>query len=76
MPYPLTNFPIQKYYQNEPEFNGIYTRNNLPKTKDGAHVIYLHEYKPLETYLMALCVNGKNTTYFWQLQSWIYSKRN
>ena len=30
-PHPLTNFEIQKYYQNEPEFNGVYSRNNMPK---------------------------------------------
>ena len=28
-PHPLTNFEIQKNYQNEPEFNGVYYRNNL-----------------------------------------------
>ena len=22
---------MQKYYQNEPKFNGVYLRNNLPK---------------------------------------------
>ena len=31
----LTNSEIQKYYQNEPKFNGIYSRDNLPKIKDG-----------------------------------------
>ena len=30
-PHPLTNFEIQKYYQNEPKFNGIFSRNNLSK---------------------------------------------
>ena len=30
-PYPLTNFEIQNYYENEPRFNGVYSRNNLPK---------------------------------------------
>ena len=35
LPHPLTNFKIQKYYQNEPEFNGVYSRTNLPKIKDG-----------------------------------------
>ena len=30
-PYPLIKFEIQKYYQNEPRFNGAYSRNNLPK---------------------------------------------
>ena len=40
-PYPLTNFEIQKYYKNEPRFNGVFSRNNLPeynsikKIKDG-----------------------------------------
>ena len=31
LPYPLTNCGIQKYDQNEPRFNSIYSRNNLPK---------------------------------------------
>ena len=30
-PHPLKNFEIQKYYQNESRFNGVYSRNNLPK---------------------------------------------
>ena len=30
LPYPLTNFEIQKYYQNKSKFNGVYLRNNLP----------------------------------------------
>ena len=39
-PHPLTNFEIQKYYQNEPRFNGVFSRNNLPKKiKDGTYVI-------------------------------------
>ena len=38
-PHPLTNFEIQKYYQNEPKFNGVYSRNNLPKIKDVVNVI-------------------------------------
>ena len=35
LPCPLTNFEIQKYYENEP--NGVYSRNNLSRKKDGAH---------------------------------------
>ena len=35
-PNSLTNFEIQKYYQNKTRFNGVYSRNNLPKKiKDG-----------------------------------------
>ena len=29
-PHPLTNFEIQEYYQNEPRFNGVFSRDNLP----------------------------------------------
>ena len=43
LPHPLTNFEIQKYYQNEPRFNGVFPRNNLPKKKDGVYVISLDE---------------------------------
>ena len=38
LPHPLTNFEIQRYYQNEPRFNGVYSRDNLPdKIKDGTY---------------------------------------
>ena len=43
--HPLTNFEIKKYYQNESKFNGVYSRNNLSKIKDGAYIINLDEYK-------------------------------
>ena len=44
-PYPLTNFEIQEYYQNEPRFNGVFSRDNLPNSiKNGAYVINLDEY--------------------------------
>ena len=33
-PYPLTNFDMQNYYQNEPRFTGVYFRDNLPKAED------------------------------------------
>ena len=26
-PHPLNNFEIQKYYQNEPTFNDVYSKN-------------------------------------------------
>ena len=41
-PYPLTNFEIIEYYENEPSFNGVYSRYNLPKTiKNDTYVINL-----------------------------------
>ena len=63
-PHLLTNFGIQKYYQNKPKFNGVYSRNNLPKIKDGACVINLDEFKSVETHwIAALYVNAENVTY-------------
>ena len=51
LPHPLTNFEIQKYYQNEPRFNGTYSRNNLPdKIKDEAYVTNLDEYSDIGTH--------------------------
>ena len=56
-PHPLTNFEMQKYYQNEPKFNGVYSRNNLPKIKDGAYVINLDEFKSIRTHSIAFYVS-------------------
>ena len=55
---------IMKYYQNEPKFNGVYSRNNLSKIKDGTYIINLDEYEFLETHWITLYVNAKNVTYF------------
>ena len=62
-PHSLTNFEIQKYYQNEPRFNGVYSRNNLPK-KDVAYVINLDEYADVDTYWIALSCNRSEINYF------------
>ena len=57
LPHNLTNFEIQKY-QNEPKFNGIYSRSNLSK------IINLDEYESIGTRWIALHVNAKNVTSF------------
>ena len=69
-PHPLTNFEIQGYYQNEPRFNGVFSRDNLPNTiKNGAkrgeraYVINLDEYHDIGTHWVALYVNNKTATY-------------
>ena len=49
-PYPLTNFEIQEYYQNKPRFNGVCSRDNLTKIKDGAYKINLEEYFDIGTH--------------------------
>ena len=64
-PHPLTNFEIQKYYQNEPRFNGVYSRDNLPKKiKDGAYVINLDKYKDVGTHWIALFCKKNEIVYF------------
>ena len=63
--HPLTNFEIQKYYQNQPRFNSLYSRDNLPnKIKNGAYVINLDEYSDIGTHWIVLYVKNNNITYF------------
>ena len=69
LPHPLTNFEIQKYYQNEPRFNRVYFRDNLPKCnsdeiKDEACVVNLDEYSDIGTQWIALFVLNNDITYF------------
>ena len=53
------------FYQNEPRFNGVYSRDNLPdKIKDGTYVINLDEYSDIGTHWIALYVSNKTVTYF------------
>ena len=59
-PHLLTNFKRQKCYKNEPRFNGVFSRNNLPeynsieKIKNGAYILYLDEYANVGTHWIAL----------------------
>ena len=62
--HPLSNFGIQKYYQNEPKFNGVYSKNNLPKIKDGEYVLNLDESKLIGAHWITLYVNNNSLTYF------------
>ena len=60
----LTNFEIQEYYENEPKFNGVYSRNNLSNIKYGAYIINLDEYESIGTHWIVYYVNDNNATYF------------
>ena len=55
---------MQNYYQNEPKFNGVYSRNNLRKIKDGAYVINIDDYKSIGAHWIALYLNVNNIVYF------------
>ena len=65
--HPVTNFEIQEYFQNEPRFNGVFSRDNMSNNnniKNGAYVINLDEYHDIGTHWVALYVNNKTATYF------------
>ena len=63
--HPLTNIEISEYYKNEPRFNVVYSRNNLPKTiKKGASVINLDEYENTGTHWVSLFVKANKVIYF------------
>ena len=62
--HPLKNFEMQKYDQNETKFDGVYSRNNLPKIKDSAYVINLNGYESKGTHWIDLSVNANNIAYF------------
>ena len=65
LPHPLTNFVIQKYYQNEARFNGVYSKNNLSKKiTDGAYIINLDEYADVGTHWIALYCKRNEIVYF------------
>ena len=62
---PLTNFEKEEYYENEPRFNGVYSRDNLPKTmKNRAYVINLDEYADVGTHWIALYVKNNEVIHF------------
>ena len=67
--HPLTNFEIQKYYQDEPRLNGVYSRDNLPERssaeiKDEAYIINLDEHSDIGTHWVALYLQNNDVTYF------------
>ena len=69
-PHPLTSFEIQGYYQNEPRFNGFFSRDNLPNTiknetsETSRAKCGKRAYRDIGTHWVALYVNNKTATYF------------
>ena len=59
-----------KYYKNESRFNGVFSRNNLPKSnsikkiKDGAYIINLDEYANVGTNWIPLFCKKNEIIYF------------
>ena len=63
-PHPLTNFEIKECYENYSRFNSVYSRDSLPKTKNGTYVIYLDEYADVGTHWIPLYVKNNEVTHF------------
>ena len=63
-PHLLTNFEIQKYYQNKSKFKSFYSRNNLYNIMDEAYVTDLDYYNSIGIHWTDLYVNGDNVTFF------------
>ena len=79
--HPLTNFEIQKYHQNEPRFNGIYSRDNSlerssAEIKDRTYIINLDQYADIGTHWVALHVQNNDVIYFDFFWSRTNSERN
>ena len=65
LPHSLTNFEVQKYYKNEPRFNWVYSRDNLPyKIQNRVYIINLDEYSDTGTHWTALYALNNSVTYF------------
>ena len=65
MPHSLINFEIEQYYQNEPIFNCVCSRDNLQdKIMNQVYVINLDEYADSGTHWIALYALNNNFTYF------------
>ena len=56
---------MQKCHQNGPRFNGLYSRDNLPRINDGEYVINLDEYSHIETHWFALYLQNNDVNYFY-----------
>ena len=54
MPHPLPNFEIQKYYQNEANFHGVYSEIFLSEIKNGVYIISLDEYESIGIHWITL----------------------
>ena len=64
-PHPLSNFGIKKYYQNEPRFKCVYSRDNLSaEIRNGAYVINVDVYSDIGTHWVVLYVQNNDATYF------------
>ena len=64
-PHPSTILEIQRYYQNEPKYNGVCSRDILTnKIKNKTYVINLGQYAGIGIHWITLYANNNAITYF------------
>ena len=61
---PLNNIEITNYFNDEPIFNGVFSRNNLPRIKDGGYVINLDDKNSNAAHWVSLFIDRNTTVYF------------
>ena len=60
----LSSIDINKYFNYKPRCNGVYSRDNLPRIKDGPHVINLDDKKSKVTHWISLFIDRIRAVYF------------
>ena len=55
-PHPLTKFEIQKYYQNEPRFNGVFSNDNLMNMQMLLNIGLLYFVKEVKLFISIVLV--------------------
>ena len=53
-----------KYFNYEPSFNGVLSRENLPRIKDGAYVLNLEDKESKGEYCVSLFIEKNTSAYF------------
>ena len=59
----LSNIEITEYFNYVARFNGIFSRNNLPKIKDCGYVINLDDKKSTGTHWVSLFIDRNTAVY-------------
>ena len=60
--HPLSNIKITKYFNYEPRFNGVFSRDNLLRIKDGVYIRNLDEKQSKGIHWVSLFID-RNTAY-------------
>ena len=55
---------VIKYFNYKAKFNGVFSRNNLHRIKDGAYVINLNDKQSKGTHWASLFIDKSTTVYF------------